>query len=285
MLNGLRSSRIDVVVATDVAARGIDVAHITHVINVDLPTDTETYVHRIGRTGRAGRKGTAITFVTPAESRRLGFMERQLRVHINPMRVPSDADILRRRQYRLETEFRGAEEPDEVSEAFLDRLVANTGLSERELAVRALELLAKSRGVDLERDADETPPYWARQPRERGTRPRTHKSAPRTHKAAPRGNRDDREAFDTNAVALFLPIGRNQGVRPADIVWGLSAATGITGRQIGRITIHGRNSFVGVAPEVAKRILDSTETVSVRGADVPISVARLKNKAGRGAQA
>ena len=275
VFQALRERRLSIVVATDVAARGIDVAHITHVINVNLPTDTESYVHRIGRTGRAGRKGTAITFVTPMESRRLGALEHELRVRIAPMPVPTDADILRRRQYRLSTEFRSPESGDGTAGAYLDHLVAKTGLSEREVATRAIELLAAERSISLDQDADETPPHWTRPPK---------KSAPRMS-SPNRPTRTNRMAFDSKAVALFLPIGRNQGVRPADIVWGLTSAAGIPAHLIGRITLHGRNSFVGLAPDVAKHVLQSVKTVPIRGEEVPVSIARIRSNSEQRAQA
>lgn len=281
VFKALRDRRLKIVVATDVAARGIDVPHITHVINVNLPTNTEAYVHRIGRTGRAGRKGTAITFVTPMESRRLGYMERELRVQIKPMPVPTDADIVRRRQHRLVAEFRPVETSGDPASAFVDRLSEKTGLSEREIANRALELLAAERGVSLEYGAADTPPAWTRPP-SNWLSPSAR--APRAS-APNRSTRVKRRDFDATAVALFLPIGRNQGVRPADIVWGLTEATGIPAGLIGRITIHGRNSFVGVSPDVAKRLLGSARTISIRGEDVPLSTARLQNKGGQRAHA
>ena len=275
VFQALREKRLNIVVATDVAARGIDVGHITHVINMSLPSDTESYVHRIGRTGRAGRKGTAITFVTPMETRRLAWLERELRVEIVPMPVPTDADILRRRQYRLTTELDTADGDDEAAGAYLDRLIEKTGLSERELATRALELLAAERNISLDQDADNTAPHWTRPPAKRAPR----MSGPR--RSAP----TDKRAFDANAVALFLPMGRNQGVRPADIVWGLTSAAGIPAGSIGRITIHGRNSFVGLAPAMAKRVLGSVKTLPIRGEDVPVSVAKIRPKDERRAQA
>ncbi len=101
VLGRLRSGKLDLLVATDVAARGIDVDHITHVVNLDLPPDRESYVHRIGRTGRAGRAGAAISLVLPGEVRRLRAFERTLRTRITQMDVPSDAVIARRTRERL----------------------------------------------------------------------------------------------------------------------------------------------------------------------------------------
>jgi ATP-dependent RNA helicase DeaD len=281
VLNALRERRLDVVVATDVAARGIDVSHISHVINLDVPGDTETYVHRIGRTGRAGREGVAITFVTPLESSRLRYLERELRVVIEPMAVPTDADIARRRERILERELAEAAERVLVDgvEAYLDRLLEAGGISERELALAALTLLGSERGVRLGAPVDERPPHWARL---RSAHPeaspaRRPRPAP-DHGPAPRADRLRREQVDADAVALFLPIGRDQGVRAADIVWGLSNAAGVPGKFIGRITIQGRKSFVALPADLAKRVLATTRTLPIRGRDIPVSEARLSNK-------
>ena len=197
------------------------------------------------------------------ESRRLGYLERELGVQIKPMPVPTDADIARRRQYRLTCELGEAPSNDEARD-FLDRLLADSDLDEREIATKAIQLLASDRGVSFAPDPNDSPPHWTRPPTKRTPR----------KKATNRKTNGKQTAFDDKAVALFLPIGRNSGVRAADIVWGLTDATGIPGRLIGRITIHGRNSFVGVAPDVAKRLLSSTQTVSIRGEDVPLSISR-----------
>ncbi|MEO0325680.1 MAG: DEAD/DEAH box helicase, partial [Myxococcota bacterium] len=180
VLTRFRAGLLEVVVATDVAARGIDVERISHVINLDLPPDPETYVHRIGRTGRAGREGVAISMVTPAEVPRARYFQRALKVNIERMPVPSDAVIASSRS-------------DEIQQLLDAQLAEGTGsgagdvvraLEEehdlRDIAAAALTLLAAEHGLDLEGDFDEHPPRWAearipqdragRGPRERGGR-------------------------------------------------------------------------------------------------------------------
>ncbi|TNF29980.1 MAG: DEAD/DEAH box helicase, partial [Deltaproteobacteria bacterium] len=143
----LRAGLLDLVVATDVAARGIDVEHLTHVINLDLPHDTETYVHRIGRTGRAGRDGAAISFVTPREQHRVRELERALRVQIARMEVPSDAAIADRKRDAIRADLTRAIEAhgfDAVQQATRE-LLEVTGWSAEDLAAAAVRLLADAR--------------------------------------------------------------------------------------------------------------------------------------------
>ncbi|MDH5491903.1 MAG: DEAD/DEAH box helicase, partial [Myxococcales bacterium] len=155
----LRNRRLDVVVATDVAARGIDVDHITHVLNLDLPIDPEIYVHRIGRTGRAGRAGSAISFITPGEMRRLRILERAVKMRIEPMPVPTDADIALRKVARLREKIiaRGAEEPSERA-LELARSLIEDGDSAEQVLADALRVLADAEGMNLDRKPDASAP-------------------------------------------------------------------------------------------------------------------------------
>ena len=126
ILNKFRKKRINILAATDVAARGIDIQDLTHVINYSLPHDPESYVHRIGRTGRAGREGTAITFVTPAEYRKIGFIKRVARTDIRKEELPEVQDILRAKSDRIQGEILDVLEQDdyetfyEMAESLLD---------------------------------------------------------------------------------------------------------------------------------------------------------------------
>ncbi|HHO52815.1 MAG TPA: DEAD/DEAH box helicase [Deltaproteobacteria bacterium] len=269
VLGRLRARRLDVVIATDVAARGIDVDHITHVVNFDLPTDTETYVHRIGRTGRVGREGTAITFATPKEKQRMRRMARQLRVPIDQIEVPSDADIARQRQRALterliEAMGSGGAEVRQWLEAFLAEQEADA----TDVAVAAVRLLAEAQGTPLGTIPEESAPGWAR-PVRRGDAPRDARGSD------PEGpSRPAPPDEDDNEVQLFFPVGRRRNVRPSDVVGALTNEAGIDGRRIGRVQILDRKTFVGVSREVATLILDRLSHVQIRGNDVPIALAR-----------
>ena len=245
VLSRLRAGALDIVVATDVAARGIDVDHITHVINLDLPESTEQYVHRIGRTGRAGRSGRAISVVTPGETRRLFRMRGQLKVRIEEMQVPAVALIEERQkaafQKRL-TDTLASGEIEAASARLTELLVS--GMSAEEVAVAALTLLGQ-------RDDIEIPP----DPRPRHTRP-------------PRSS--DRSNDRCNDVELLIPVGRARGVRPGDLVGALTNEAGISSSQIGRIKIIDHMSFIGMSQEAAERVLRRLRTVQIRGTNVEI---------------
>jgi ATP-dependent RNA helicase DeaD len=256
VLNRLRAGELDIVVATDVAARGIDVEHITHVINFDLPESTEQYVHRIGRTGRAGRAGSAISLVTPGETRRIFRMRGQLRVRIEEMQVPPVALIEQMQKERLKKNLIGAlaEEGAEAASEQMTELLTG-GMTAEEIVVAALTLMWHREQIVIFFD-----------PQPRHTRP------PR--QARPDRNNDrnnDRTNDRCNDVELFLPIGRSRGVRPGDLVGALSNEAGISSSQIGRITIVDHKSFVGMSEEAADRVLRRLQTVQIRGVDVRIS--------------
>ncbi|MFP6683358.1 MAG: DEAD/DEAH box helicase [Polyangiaceae bacterium] len=158
VLGRFRARGLDIVIATDVAARGLDVDHISHVINLDLPHDVETYVHRIGRTGRAGRKGAAISFLTPRERRQFRFFENKLHVEIHPMTVPSDATIARHKQTMLIDELREVLSGDlQEAQGWVQQAAKESGLQVEEIAAAAMALLAKSRGATLELIKEEAP--------------------------------------------------------------------------------------------------------------------------------
>ncbi|MBX3246641.1 MAG: DEAD/DEAH box helicase [Myxococcales bacterium] len=216
VLSRLRSGGLSVVVATDVAARGIDVDHITHVINLDLPPRAEEYVHRIGRTGRAGREGVAISFVTPGERTRLRTFERALQVRIERIDVPSDAGIARVRRRRLHDQvLEAAKGTIAPSLEELARELA-AALAEEELpegtpsvapelrvAAAAMALLADDRGLDVRESRDE-PPAWARtkerpERRDRDERPARHDERIARRDRDERPARRERDERDTMA--------------------------------------------------------------------------------------
>jgi len=272
VVQGLRSRRLQVVIATDVAARGIDVDHITHVINLDLPPDAESYVHRIGRTARAGREGTAISFVTPRAVGRLTRLRRVLKVPITAMDVPSDADIARLERGRLKARLQEAVQGEvtDGAKTLLHEAIEDSAYPLEQLAAAALHLLAQSERVTLGDIPEEGRPAWAVRPekrdRNKGDRPRNDRSE------------RDRGPDETREADLFFPIGFTRGVRPADLVGLLANEADVPARSIGRITIRANMSFVGVSQGVAQHVLQLLPEVKLRGVVVPISIARPRNE-------
>src|SRR5688572_402574 len=182
----LRAGQLEIVIATDVAARGLDVEHITHVINYDVPHDSESYVHRIGRTGRAGRSGIAILFVTPRETRLLKMLERFTGQKIAPMRMPTAADVAARRSALFKDKLRAAAQEDGL-EPYLTLVeeLAEEGMDLAEIAAAAAKLARGGQSLDVAAEAAPAPVPFA---------------------------------SDGEMVRLFIDAGREAGVQPADIV-------------------------------------------------------------------
>jgi ATP-dependent RNA helicase DeaD len=261
VLSRLRAKQLDVVIATDVAARGIDVDHVTHVINLDMPIDTEIYVHRIGRTGRVGREGTAISFATPREVHKVRSLTQRLKVDIPRLDVPTDADILDRRRGGVQARL--AEVMGEAHggvRAWLKHVTEKNEWSHEDVAAAAIVLLAGAEPFD--EVAETAPPVWARE-----RQPRVGRG---DGLSPGRPHRND----GANEVSLFLPVGRHQHLRPRDVVGALANEAGIDGRSIGKVNILDRKTFVGVSRETANQILSRIDHLCIRGRDVPVRIAR-----------
>lgn len=274
VLNRLRSGDLSLLIATDVAARGLDVRGLTHVINLDLPENKEIYVHRIGRTGRAGAKGTAISLATPGQQRFMRQIEQSLRVQIEQVQVPSDAQIARLQRGTLSERLADSKSEGVAGQEWLAELMEERGWTVEETAARALELIARRSGVSLAaaKDMDESPPHWSR-----GGGGGGRASKPR-HRADPiefDGGRDE-----SNEVQLVVHVGRNQGTRPADLVGAIANEAGIPGRAIGQIQITETASFVGLPKRVAEAMLKRHGKISVRGIEASIDMSSTAPKAG-----
>ncbi|MBL8447729.1 MAG: DEAD/DEAH box helicase [Zoogloeaceae bacterium] len=223
VIEQLKNGQLDIVVATDVAARGIDVPRISHVINYDIPYDTEAYVHRIGRTGRAGRQGTAILLVAPREMRMLKTIERATRQPIEPVVLPTREMVTERRIAQFRNQIMAA-----IREGSLDfffdvvrGIETSEGISAREIAA-ALTFLAQ-RERPLQPEARD----WAELPTPAPERPA-------------RANREQiltrrREVASGRLARYRLAVGRQDGVTPKDIVGALANEGGIDVSQIGQI--------------------------------------------------
>ncbi|MEO1512795.1 MAG: helicase-related protein, partial [Planctomycetota bacterium] len=258
VMKGMRARRLRIVIATDIAARGLDVEHIEHVVNYDLPDDLASYVHRIGRTGRAGREGMAISLVTPRERRRMGELERRIRQRIELIPAPTDLEIAGVEQAALITSVTAATpEEREIAQRHFEAALEESGLSAEELAAAALYTLAQERGISLRLPQD-GPPAWARRPG--------------PSRDVPRGQRDP------NEVELRFPVGFRKGVRPGDLVGLLANEAQIPGPSIGRIDIQPFESFVAMPREMAEHVLEVLPRAQVRGIDVPITLARTDRR-------
>ncbi|MEO9255754.1 MAG: DEAD/DEAH box helicase, partial [Tepidiformaceae bacterium] len=268
-LRAFREGHVDLLVATDVAARGLDIPDVSHVINYDIPDDADAYVHRVGRTGRAGKSGEAITLVTPRERRLLGMIEQQIRKKMKQMHLPTQSDIAARRREAfvgalrdtieagegepyagLISELGGAFTPEAVAAAAVH--LAYTGSSGRNEPPWAdTDLIPAPTSSPIRRDADE----------------RREIETPGDDANAGLG------ATEHGMTRLFLDAGRKAGLRPQDIVGAFTGEAGIAGPAIGSIDLYDKFTFVEVKPSAAKKVMEHTATFTVRGVEIHVKPA------------
>jgi ATP-dependent RNA helicase DeaD len=270
----LKDGKIDILVATDVAARGLDVERISHVVNYDVPSDPESYTHRIGRTGRAGRSGEAILFITPREQGLLKAIERATRQPVAPLTLPTVKAV---------NDVRIAKFKDQISEAIaaggLDVFRSLIEEYEREQNVPAVEIaaaLARLARGDIplllekpNRDAKSAPSWQEDKPAR----------APRSD-APMRPDRGDAPAFKKERVArpaeegmgtFRIEVGHSHGVKPGNIVGAIANEAGIESKYIGRIEIYDDFSTLDLPADLPPDLLDHLKTVWVAGQQLNIT--------------
>ena len=266
----LRDGRLDILVATDVAARGLDVERISHVFNYDIPNDTESYVHRIGRTGRAGRTGEAILFVTPRERRMLRSIERVTNATIEEMELPTVDEVNESRKLKfMDSITESLESKDQDVFKAMVREYSNTNNIPMDDIAAALAAQANAAGEFLmkeppkdkrdRRDRD----GWDRddrRDRDRGGRRDRFDHGDRGDRGG-RGRQNDSENFDT----YRLDVGKRQHVRPGAIVGALANEGGLNSRDFGRITIGGDFTLVELPKNLDSSVLDRLSDTRISG--------------------
>ena len=241
VINRLRKGLVEIVVATDVAARGLDVESITSVINYDMPSDTESYVHRIGRTGRAGREGKAVLFVTPRQQRMKRDIEQYTKQTIAPMKVPTQADVASRRMA-----------------AFKERILRTLVDEELDLYLSLVVELAEESGCDMAEIAAAAARIGA------GDKPLEVTVEP-----AP-----EQLAFQEDGmVRLFIDAGRNQGVSAGDIVGAIANEGNVPGKAIGAIDVNDSFTFGDIPAEFVKQVLQAMTETRIRSQKANIRLA------------
>ena len=265
VIDRLKKGALDIVIATDVAARGLDVERITHVVNYDIPYDTETYVHRIGRTGRAGRKGTAILFVTPRERRMLMAIERATRQPIQQMRLPTLRDIADKRIEQFNSQLIATMETHDLGfyRGLIDAMVSEDVGQAADLAAAIAHLLYRDRPLAVN---DEPEPPARDFPRDfQDDRPRSReRSEPRQ---APRRDRDtpDFKRPEGDMRQFTIDVGRTHGVMPKDIVGAIANEGGIGARQIGSIKLFDTYSTVELPQGLPNEVFQALSRTFIRG--------------------
>jgi ATP-dependent RNA helicase DeaD len=256
----LRSGAIDLLVATDVAARGLDIDQLTHVVNYDVPSSPESYVHRIGRVGRAGREGTAITLAEPRQHRLVKTIERATKQPITIEKLPTVANL---RARRLEL-MRAALRESLLKGDDLDSFRSVVGPLEAEfdpyeVALAAVKLAHEASGTP--REEEEIPAVEMPADDRRDGR----KAKPRDQRpAAGRDQRRGRRASEAT-TRLFVSTGRSAGVRPQDLVGAITGESSLSGRDIGAIEIADRFSLVEVPESAADDVVAALRRTSIKG--------------------
>ncbi|WP_407351786.1 DEAD/DEAH box helicase [Luteimonas sp. R10] len=270
LVQSLKDGRIDILVATDVAARGLDVERVSHVLNYDIPYDTESYVHRIGRTGRAGRSGEAILFVAPRERGMLGAIERATRQKIEPMELPSVETVNERRVAKFLERIGSGLESGQIG--LFRELIERY---EREHNVPAVEIAAALAGL-LQGDTPlllEPPRERPRPAPERGERAERGERRPARDDARaaerpqrPRAVRDQGPRAPEAGMETFrIEVGHRHGVQPGNIVGAIANEADLESRYIGRIDIRDDHSLVDLPEGMPRELMEHLKRVRVAG--------------------
>lgn len=267
VVEGLKNGRVDIVVATDVAARGLDVERISHVVNYDIPNDPEAYVHRIGRTGRAGRDGRAILFVQPREFRLLKSIERSTRKKIEPMQLPTAGQLSEHRQARFAEKLKETLTDQSLDDyrALVSRIQEEEGLDALDMAAALAWMGHQDRPLMVEEELRE--PRRERDRNDRGDRNRRDRDdRPRRDDRGPRRDRGgDRGGDDGEWVRYHLDVGRIHGATPREIVGAIANEADIDGRHIRRLSIQEDHSFVDLPEGMPEELRRHLQRVYVRG--------------------
>ena len=260
-IENLKSGKLDILIATDVAARGLDVDRITHVVNYDIPYDTESYIHRIGRTGRAGRTGDAILFVSPREKRLLANIEKATKQKVEEMQLPSTEFINNARINRFKQRITDTLAAEELS--FYNQLISQYEVEHDVPATDIAAALAKLLQGDT--------PLLLKDVR----KPRKESAGDR-NRPADRERKPKRDKGRASAVDMELfriEVGHSDGVKPGNIVGAIANETGIDGDHIARIKIEDQYSTVELPAGMPKDLFQALKKVRVAGK--PLNISRL----------
>ncbi|MDQ2746886.1 MAG: DEAD/DEAH box helicase [Acidobacteriota bacterium] len=249
VIKKLRSGAVEIVVATDVAARGLDVERIATVINFDMPSDTENYVHRIGRTGRAGRIGKAILFVTPRQQRMLRDIEKYTKQKIEPIKLPTHADVAARRVSMLKDRITATldEQNLELYLSLVEDLAEETGRDAVEIAAAATFLAVGEKPLQVKVEPEQT-----------------------------------RFSFSEEGMTrLFIDVGRRQQISPAHIVAAIANEADIPGKAIGAIDVNDQFTLVDVPAQFVAQILERMPRSRIGNQTATIRVANAETEAAK----
>ena len=274
----LKNGKIDILVATDVAARGLDVERISHVINFDIPYDTEAYVHRIGRTGRAGREGDAILFVAPREKRLLSAIEKATNKKIDMMELPSTELINDKRIAKFKQRITDtlASEDLGLFTQLIEQYQAEHNTPANDVAAALAQLLQGDTPLLLKKKPNTNPKKdWDRTDTS-GKKDRSRKND-RNSRDTGRKNKESRNrrdsSLDEDMQRYRIEVGNNHKVRPANIVGAIANEAGLDSQHIGRIDIRDDHSIVDLPAGMPKDVFNTLKKAWVSGKQLQISLA------------
>ena len=239
VMNGFRTGKTDILVATDVAARGIDVDEVEAVFNYDLPQDDEYYVHRIGRTGRAGRVGRAFTFIYGREVYKLKEIQRYCKTRILAQKIPSLDDVANTKIDNILSEVDNIIETEDLTALLeaVEEKINNSDYAAMDMAAALLHLLGAKKNEETLEDFGDT------------------------------------GAREAGMVRLFINIGKKNKARPGDIVGAIAGESGIPGKVVGTIDMYDKYTFVEVPQEYAAEVLNAMNNVKIKGKQVAVEPA------------
>jgi ATP-dependent RNA helicase DeaD len=251
VMNQFRNGHLEILVATDVAARGLDINDIEVVVNYDVPRDEEYYVHRIGRTARAGKSGRAFTFVAGREMFKLAEIQKFAKTRIRRQRIPSLDDVEEIRNTAVLEKIRQLMETEAGNKyiAMVEKLTEDDHSS--------LDVAAALLKMVMEKDGKPAGEAGAKEPLPR--------------------------VSDGESMRLLIKLGKKQGIRPGDIVGAITGETDLTGRQIGSIEIHDAFSLVDVPQALAATVIEAMSRTQIKGN--PVFIKPAKDKDGKKAEA
>jgi ATP-dependent RNA helicase DeaD len=274
-----REGKFDMLVATDVAARGLDIDDVDAVFNYDIPQDPEDYVHRIGRTGRAGREGKAISFVFGRDIYRLQSIEKYTKQHIERAKIPSQEEVEGKRADQLFeiVQSRCEAEVNRSYRHYIDRLL-DQGHTATDIASSLFELLRESIGREGEEIIEDRPDY--KPEKDRGARRSREKGSGRDNRRGDRGERGGKKGRgqkEAGMTTLFVSLGKAAGVRPSDLLGMFYREGKIPDNSVGRIQLFDRHSLVDVDEKVAGKLCDTLAKSKLRNQRFRIGPDRMSD--------
>jgi len=260
----LKNGKLDILVATDVAARGLDVPRISHVVNYDIPYDTEAYVHRIGRTGRAGKKGDAILFVAPREKRMLAAIERATKQRIELMELPSTEVINDKRVNRFKQKITDTLATEELE--FYTKVIEQY---ETEHDVPAIEVAAA-----LAKLVQGDEPLLLKKPAKVKERSERGRERDRNDRARGEVKRKGNVSLKDGLERYRIEVGKDHGAKPGNIVGAIANEAGLDGKEIGQIDMHGEFSIVDLPKGMPAELLKDLQNARVAGQQMRMTIVK-----------